>query len=169
MNNKILVTGGSRSGKSLVAEKLALGISKRPVYISTCKVFDAEMALRVSKHKKRRNGQWLEHESYIDLVEVINQTDQLGARLIDCLTLWLNNLIYEKIDCKIEVSRLIECISQQKSPIILVTNELGSGILPENKLAREFSDIVGETNSIIAENVNKVYFVVSGISLKIKG
>ena len=169
MNNKILVTGGSRSGKSLIAENLALGISKRPVYISTCKVLDSEMALRVSKHKKRRNGQWLEYESYIDLVEVINKTDQFGARLIDCLTLWLNNMIYENIDWKIEVSKLIECIEQQKSPIILVTNELGSGILPENKLAREFSDIVGETNSIIAENVNKVYFVVSGISLKIKG
>jgi adenosylcobinamide kinase/adenosylcobinamide-phosphate guanylyltransferase len=78
-------------------------------------------------------------------------------------------LIYENIDWKPEVFKLVECIEQQKNTIILVTNELGSGILPENKLAREFSDIVGETNSIIAENVNKVYFVVSGISLKIKG
>ena len=169
MNNKILVTGGSRSGKSLIAENLALGISKRPVYISTCKVFDSEMALRVSKHKKRRNGQWLEYESYTDLVDIIKLTDQFGTRLIDCLTLWLNNLIYENIDWKPEVLKLVECIEQQKNTIILVTNELGSGILPENKLAREFSDIVGETNSIIAENVNKVYFVVSGISLKIKG
>ena len=83
--------------------------------------------------------------------------------------MWLNNLIFEKIDWKSEVSKLVECLVKQEQPIIIVTNEVGSGIIPENKLARQFSDIVGETNSIIAKNVDTVFLVVSGVSLKIKG
>ena len=169
MINKILVTGGTRSGKSVVAENLTLQFSNKPVYISTAKVFDSEMALRVSKHQIRRGVTWKEYEAYTDLVEIIKQTDQFGPRLVDCLTLWLNNLIFEKKDWKSEVLRLVDCLAVQKQPIILVTSEVGSGILPENKLAREFSDIVGETNSIISKYTDSVYFVVSGISIKIKG
>ena len=169
MINKILVTGGTRSGKSVVAENLTLQFSNKPVYISTAKVFDSEMALRVSKHQIRRGVIWKEYEAYTDLIEIIKQTDQFGPRLVDCLTLWLNNLIFEKKDWKSEVLRLVDCLAVQKQPIILVTSEVGSGILPENKLAREFSDIVGETNSIISKYTDSVYFVVSGISIKIKG
>ena len=169
MSKKILVTGGTRSGKSVVAEKLTLQLTNKPVYISTAKIFDSEMALRVSKHQIRRNGIWKEYEAYTDLVEIIKQTDQFGPRLVDCLTLWLNNLIFEKKDWKLEVYKLVDCLAEQKQPIILVTNEVGSGILPENKLARDFSDIVGETNSIISKHTDTVYFVVSGISIKIKG
>ena len=169
MNNKILITGGTRSGKSIVAEKLIHTYKNKPVYIATAKIFDDEMAKRISKHKDRRSQLWIECEAYTNLVEVINKTDHLGPRLVDCLTMWLNNLIFEKIDWKSEVSRLVECLVKQQQPIILVTNEVGSGIIPENKLARQFSDIVGETNSIIARNVDAVYLVVSGVSLKIKG
>ena len=169
MNNKILITGGTRSGKSIVAENLILTYKKKPVYIATAKIFDNEMAKRISKHKDRRSQLWIEYEAYTNLVEVINKTDHLGPRLVDCLTMWLNNLIFEKIDWKSEVLRLVECLVKQKQPIILVTNEVGSGIIPENKLARQFSDIVGETNSIIARNVDAVFLVVSGVSLKIKG
>ena len=169
MNNKILITGGTRSGKSIVAENLILTYKKKPVYIATAKIFDNEMAKRISKHKDRRSQLWIEYEAYTNLVEVINKTDHLGPRLVDCLTMWLNNLIFEKIDWKSEVLRLVECLVKQKQPIILVTNEVGSGIIPENKLARQFSDIVGETNSIIAKNVDAVFLVVSGVSLKIKG
>ena len=169
MNNKILITGGTRSGKSIVAENLILTYKKKPVYIATAKIFDNEMAKRISKHKDRRSQLWIECEAYTNLVEVINKTDHLGPRLVDCLTMWLNNLIFEKIDWKSEVSRLVECLVKQQQPIILVTNEVGSGIIPENKLARQFSDIVGETNSIIARNVDAVFLVVSGVSLKIKG
>ena len=169
MNNKILITGGTRSGKSIVAENLILTYKKKPVYIATAKIFDNEMAKRISKHKDRRSQLWIEYEAYTNLVEVINKTDHLGPRLVDCLTMWLNNLIFEKIDWKSEVSRLVECLVKQQQPIILVTNEVGSGIIPENKLARQFSDIVGETNSIIARNVDAVFLVVSGVSLKIKG
>ena len=169
MNNKILITGGTRSGKSIVAENLILTYKKKPVYIATAKIFDNEMAKRISKHKDRRSQLWIEYEAYTNLVEVINKTDHLGPRLVDCLTMWLNNLIFEKIDWKSEVSRLVECLVKQQQPIILVTNEVGSGIIPENKLARQFSDIVGETNSIIASNVDAVFLVVSGVSLKIKG
>ena len=169
MNNKILITGGTRSGKSVVAENLILTYTNKPVYIATAKIFDDEMAQRISKHKNRRENLWIEYEAYTDLVDVIKKTDRLGPRLVDCLTMWLNNLIFEKIDWKSEVSRLVECLVKQKQPIILVTNEVGSGIIPENKLARQFSDIVGETNSIIARNVDAVFLVVSGVSLKIKG
>ena len=169
MNNKILITGGTRSGKSVVAENLTLTYTNKPVYISTAKIFDDEMAQRISKHKNRRENLWIEYEAYTDLVDVIIKTNHLGPRLVDCLTMWLNNLIFEKIDWKSEVSKLVECLVKQEQPIIIVTNEVGSGIIPENKLARQFSDIVGETNSIIAKNVDTVFLVVSGVSLKIKG
>ena len=169
MNNKILITGGTRSGKSVVAENLILTYTNKPVYIATAKIFDDEMAQRISKHKNRRKNLWIEYEAYTDLVDVIKKTDHLGPRLVDCLTMWLNNLIFEKIDWKSEVSKLVECLVKQKQPIIIVTNEVGSGIIPENKLARQFSDIVGETNSIISKNVDTVFLVVSGVSLKIKG
>ena len=169
MNNKILITGGTRSGKSKVAENLILTYKNKPIYIATAKIFDNEMAKRISKHKDRRSQLWIECEAYTNLVEVINKTDHLGPRLVDCLTMWLNNLIFEKIDWKTEVSKLVECLVKQQQPIILVTNEVGSGIIPENKLARQFSDIVGETNSIVAKNVDAVFLVVSGVSLKIKG
>ena len=169
MNNKILITGGTRSGKSVVAENLILTYTNKPVYIATAKIFDYEMAQRISKHKNRRENLWIEYEAYTDLVDVIKKTDYLGPRLVDCLTMWLNNLIFEKIDWKSEVSKLVECLVKQEQPIIIVTNEVGSGIIPENNLARQFSDIVGETNSIVAKNVDTVFLVVSGVSLKIKG
>ena len=106
----------------------------------------------------------------MNLVDVINQTDnEIGIpRLVDCLTIWINNLIYEKLNLDQEIDKLIKCIKVQKSPLIMVTNEVGLGVIPDNKLSRDFLDVNGNLNKMIANIVDEVYVVISGIPLKIK-
>ena len=170
MNRNVLVTGGNRSGKSEFAESMALKISEKPSYIFTGINLDLEMNERIIKHKKRRKDKWNEFESYLNLVDVINQTDnKIGIpRLVDCLTIWINNLIYEKLNLDQEIDKLIKCIKVQKSPLIMVTNEIGLGVIPDNKLSRDFLDVNGNLNKMIANIVDEVYVVISGIPLKIK-
>ena len=169
MNEKILVLGGRNSGKSLHAEMLTWKLCKRPVYIATSKIIDKETKLKVDKHKLRRKDKWQEYDAYLDLIDVINRTDILGARLVDCITWWLNNLVYEKVDWEKELEKLIECIKKQENHLIFVSNEIGLGVIPDNKMSREFSQIAAEANKKIASAVNRVDFIVSGIPIKLKG
>lgn len=169
MNNSILILGGVRSGKSEFAENLTLQLSKNPIYISTCKVIDEETKYRIQKHKLRRNKKWTEYEAYTNLLEIIDLTNGDFPRLVDCITLWINNLIFENLDCQKAIKKLVNLIKSQKSPIIFVTSEVGLGITPNDKLARDFIDILGYANRTIAENVNTVYYITAGISTKIKG
>ena len=169
MNDSILIIGGIRSGKSEFAENLTLSFSNNPIYISTCKVIDEETKSRVKKHKLRRNKKWIEYEAYINLVELIKLTNGNVPRLVDCITLWINNMIFEKVDCEAEVHKLINILNRQITPTVLVTSEVGLSIIPDNKLARDFIDIVGQTNRMIAESADTVYFVTAGIPTKIKG
>ena len=170
MKKNVLITGGNRSGKSEFAESMALKISDKPSYIFTGLNLDLEMNERIIKHKKRRKDKWNEFESYLNLVDVINQTDNRNGapRLVDCLTMWINNLIFEKLNIEQEIDKLVKCIKVQKSPLIMVTNELGLGVIPDNKLSRNFLDINGDLNKMIANIADEVYVVISGIPLKIK-
>tara|TARA_B100000989_G_scaffold221684_1_gene169409 strand:+ start:758 stop:1270 length:513 start_codon:yes stop_codon:yes gene_type:complete len=170
MKKNVLITGGNRSGKSEFAESMALKISNKPFYIFTGLNLDLEMNERIIKHKKRRKDKWNEFESYLNLVDVINQTDNQNGtpRLVDCLTIWINNLIFEKLNVEQEINKLIKCIKVQKSPLIMVTNELGLGVIPDNKLSRDFLDVNGDLNKMIANIADEVYLVISGIPLKIK-
>ena len=170
MKKNVLIIGGNRSGKSEFAENMALKISDKPSYIFTGLNLDLEMNERIIKHKKRRKDKWNEFESYLNLVDVINQTDNKNGspRLVDCLTMWINNLIFEKLNVEQEIDKLVKCIKVQKSPLIMVTNELGLGVIPNNKLSRNFLDINGDLNKMIANIVDEVYVVISGIPLKIK-
>ena len=149
---------------------MALKISDKPSYIFTGLNLDLEMNERIIKHKKRRKDKWNEFESYLNLVDVINQTDNKNGspRLVDCLTMWINNLIFEKLNVEQEIDKLVKCIKVQKSPLIMVTNELGLGVIPDNKLSRAFLDINGDLNKMIANIADEVYVVISGIPLKIK-
>ncbi len=164
----ILITGGARSGKSTRAEARARAFAGKPVYIATAEAFDQEMRERIAKHRARRGQDWIEHETPLELVAALNATDGGGARLIDCLTIWLSNLMHEGRDWAKEAARLAEALRAQQSPVVLVTNEVGSGIVPDNALAREFRDAAGLVNQMIARAADEVEFVVAGLPMRVK-
>jgi len=168
----ILVTGGCRSGKSSYAEDLAHEISDtQKLYIATCVPHDTEMEKRIKQHKKSRDITWKTSEVPSD---VAGEIDRMNTRyqviLIDCLTLWMSNLMMEKneeeiLSCTLD---LIRSLKKSSCPVILVTNEVGAGIVPENKLARQFRDIAGRVNQEVAKAADRVVWVVSGIPVTIK-
>ncbi|MCC8975087.1 bifunctional adenosylcobinamide kinase/adenosylcobinamide-phosphate guanylyltransferase [Bradyrhizobium brasilense] len=164
----ILITGGARSGKSRRAEFRARSFPGQPVYIATAEALDAEMDERIAKHRARRGSDWIEREVPLDLVEVLSETDGAGARLVDCLTLWLSNLLHAGRDWSQEVTRLADTLSRQHGPVVLVTNEVGLGIVPDNALARTFRDAAGIMNQTIAGIADEVEFVVAGLPMKLK-
>lgn len=164
----ILITGGARSGKSRRAELRARSFPGQPVYIATAEALDAEMDERIAKHRARRGNHWIEREVPLDLVEATSETDGGGARLIDCLTLWLSNLLHAERDWSQQVARLADALPRQRSPVILVTNEVGLGIVPDNALARSFRDAAGIMNQTIAGIADEVEFVVAGLPMKLK-
>jgi len=164
----ILITGGARSGKSTRAEQRACNFAGKPVYIATAEGFDHEMRERIAKHRARRGDDWIEHETPLDLVPTLNATDGGGARLIDCLTLWLSNLMHAGRDWVQETTELVEALRRQRSAVVLVTNEVGSGIVPDNALAREFRDAAGQINQMVARVADEVEFVVAGLPMRVK-
>ncbi|AZQ67290.1 bifunctional adenosylcobinamide kinase/adenosylcobinamide-phosphate guanylyltransferase [Silicimonas algicola] len=168
MGKSILVTGGARSGKSAIAEGLALKLPGRPVYIATAEARDGEMSERILRHRARRGDEWRTVEEPLDLVGVLQATDGDGARLVDCLTLWLSNLMEAGQDPVAEGEALARALAAQRAPVILVTNEVGSGIVPDNALGRAFRDAAGELNQMIARASDDVYLAVSGCPLKVK-
>lgn len=164
----ILITGGARSGKSEFAENLARQFPNKPYYIATSEVFDEEMRQRVALHQARRQGLWHELHAPLDLSHALKESDNDAARLVDCVTLWVNNLIYHQKSVQDECDALCAVLNAQSAPVILVTNELGMGIVPDNRLSREFRDWAGRVNQMLAEIANEVHFIVCGQSLKIK-
>jgi adenosylcobinamide kinase/adenosylcobinamide-phosphate guanylyltransferase len=164
----VLITGGARSGKSRRAEARARAFPGRPVYIATAEALDEEMAERIARHRARRGNEWTEREVPLDLVQALNETDGGGARLVDCLTLWLSNLIHSRRDWSQAVSELAGGLSRQRSSVIMVTNEVGLGIVPDNALARAYRDAAGIMNQTMAEVADEVEFVVAGLPMKLK-
>ena len=164
----ILITGGARSGKSKRAEMRTRAFPGQPVYVATAEALDTEMEARIAKHRARRGTDWIEREVPLDLVDVLVATDGGGARLVDCLTLWLSNLMHEQRDWEREVSALAGKLPHLKSPVVFVTNEVGLGIVPDNALARSFRDAAGIMNQTIAAVADEVEFVVAGLPMKLK-
>ena len=164
----ILITGGARSGKSMRAETRAREFLGKPVYIATAEALDAEMHERIERHRARRGRDWLERESPLELVAALGETDGAGARLVDCLTLWLSNLMHAERDWEKEGSLLVETLDRQISPVVLVTNEVGLGIVPDNALARRFRDAAGLLNQMIARVADEVELVVAGLPMRVK-
>jgi adenosylcobinamide kinase / adenosylcobinamide-phosphate guanylyltransferase len=164
----ILITGGARSGKSTRAEARAREFAGKPVYIATAEGFDHEMRERIAKHRARRGQDWIEHETPLELVAALGATDGGGARLVDCLTIWLSNLMHDGRDWASEAARLAETLKMQRSPVVLVTNEVGSGIVPDNALARAFRDAAGLVNQMIARAADEVELVVAGLPMRVK-
>jgi adenosylcobinamide kinase / adenosylcobinamide-phosphate guanylyltransferase len=168
----ILVIGGCRSGKSRHALHLAEQVPGQKIFIATCSPQDKEMEQRVLHHKQQRDTTWKTLEEPIFLPEAITIQGLKGnVLLVDCLTLWINNLIMDdqnaaKID--IHIIELIRSLDKAQCPVILVSNEVGCGIVPENELARRFRDIAGFANQKVASCVDHVIWMVAGNPVKIK-
>lgn len=164
--------GGCRSGKSSHAVKLAEQIEGQKVFIATCVPQDKEMEERVLRHQQQRGSTWTTLEIPISLPKAILKNSRKGSViLVDCLTLWINNLILDdenaaKIDK--HILKLTQSIENAECPVILVSNEVGTGIVPENKLARLFRDIAGFANQKVASCVDSVIWMAAGIPVKIK-
>ena len=165
----ILVTGAARSGKSRRAEALARAFSGPAVYIATCQPFDAEMAARIARHRADRGPGWDTREEPLDLCAALAATDGGGPRLVDCLTVWLTNVIFADRDPEAEGKALAQALAAQAAPVVLVTNEVGWSIVPENALARRFRDEQGRLNQRIAAQADRVELVVAGLPLTLKG
>jgi adenosylcobinamide kinase / adenosylcobinamide-phosphate guanylyltransferase len=168
-----LVIGGCRSGKS--SHALALGNAlpaKRKWFVATCRPQDDEMLDRVRRHREERGPQWRTIESSLDLMEDIRcHAEADDVILIDCLTLWASNLMLafeDDVDIYEHVNRLTRCLSNPPCPIIIVTNEVGSGIVPDNPLARRYRDLVGRINQQVAAASQRVIWMVAGIAVSIK-
>ncbi|MDD5692026.1 MAG: bifunctional adenosylcobinamide kinase/adenosylcobinamide-phosphate guanylyltransferase [Candidatus Omnitrophica bacterium] len=172
MGKITLILGGARSGKSTYALSLAKKY-KKVAFIATCQGLDKEMRERIMLHKESRPKNWETFEEPRDLVKLsgkINNT--FDCILIDCLTLLVSNLILtgDKQDKIIKkITALLSALARKKAKIILVSNEVGLGLVPSNKLGREFRDIAGRVNQLVADKADEVFFTVSGIALKIKG
>jgi adenosylcobinamide kinase/adenosylcobinamide-phosphate guanylyltransferase len=167
MAKSILITGGARSGKSRIAESWVAELAPARVYIATAEPRDAEMEARIAAHAARRGEGWTTFAEPLDLVGALSSTD--GApRIVDCLTLWLSNLMETGSDWQAEARALAEAIPKQQSPVVFVTNEVGLGIVPETALGRKFRDAQGAVNQTIAASVDEVYLAVSGYPLKVK-
>jgi adenosylcobinamide kinase/adenosylcobinamide-phosphate guanylyltransferase len=169
----ILITGGCRSGKSRFALDYANQYFSKKLYLATCEALDEEMAQRIEHHQKMRSPEWQTIEEPIEIVNKIRRYgDEVDVILLDCITLWLSNLLMRrKNDSEImeEVSRLIDTMEEKRTSSILVSNEVGLGIVPVDPLSRRFRDLSGMANQKIAEVVNTVILMVSGIPIFLKG
>ncbi|MRR54315.1 MAG: bifunctional adenosylcobinamide kinase/adenosylcobinamide-phosphate guanylyltransferase [Deltaproteobacteria bacterium] len=172
MSTTIFITGGARSGKSRLAERLAEGFGAPLCYIATGEARDGEMAERIDRHRQRRGSAWQTVEEPLQLGEAIRERDgRCRAILVDCITLWITNLLFHHDAVEpvlVEVRTLAELLPTLQTPLILVSNEVGMGIVPENALARSFRDLAGHTNQILAEASDEVYVTISGIPVKLK-
>lgn len=173
MKKTILVIGGCRSGKSRQALEQAEKISaSKKIFIATCMPLDDEMKDRINRHKKERDKSWKTVEASVELSAAISENSREGdIILVDCLTLWINNLLMETEDPDIihqHILKLILTLKEVKCPIILVSNEVGAGIVPENRLARQYRDLAGFTNQKVAQGADRVIWMVAGIPVSIK-
>ncbi|MDR0658313.1 MAG: bifunctional adenosylcobinamide kinase/adenosylcobinamide-phosphate guanylyltransferase [Mediterranea sp.] len=169
MKQIILITGGSRSGKSSYAEKLALSLSAAPVYMATSRIWDDEFRRRVVRHQSRRGKEWTTIEEEKQL-----SRHQLEGRvvLIDCVTLWSTNFFFDSdsdIDESLDAIKAeFDKFTAQDATFIFVTNEIGMGGVAENEVQRKFTDLQGWVNQYIAQKAGQVVLMVSGIPVKIK-
>jgi len=177
MSQTIFITGGARSGKSRFAEQTAAGYDAPLCYLATAQPLDDEMGRRIIQHQQRRGDAWHTIEEPLQLAQALIENDgTFNVVLIDCLTLWLSNLLmlHEYQGAKAEgriledVMHLAETLRNMATPVIIVSNEVGMGIVPENRLARMYRDIAGQANQIIAAAADEAWLVSSGIPLRLK-
>jgi adenosylcobinamide kinase / adenosylcobinamide-phosphate guanylyltransferase len=164
-----LVLGGARSGKSRFAETLVEASGLEPVYLATAGAGDAEMAARIARHRARRDRRWATVEEQLELAATLRREAALGrALLVDCLTLWLANLMAAGRDPSLEGSALVEALTALPGPVVLVSNEVGQGVVPVSALARAFVDHAGLLHQEIAARADRVVLVTAGLPQDLK-
>jgi adenosylcobinamide kinase/adenosylcobinamide-phosphate guanylyltransferase len=164
-----LVLGGARSGKSRYAEQAVMALPPPWVYVATAEPFDDEMRDRIAEHRSRRGSEWQTIDAPTDLAGAIEDAPSDHPVLVDCLTLWLNNLMYRKINIDTAIENLEAALVEREAPTVLVSNEVGFGIVPDNAEARRFRDLQGRLNQRIAALAGNVVLLVAGIPMLVKG
>lgn len=166
----VLVLGGARSGKSAFAERLVAETGLSRHYIATGRAWDEEMRERIDRHRQDRGAGWQTHEEPLALAECISAVARPDrAVLVDCLTLWITNLMLEERDLPAAFAGLAAALRAPAGPVVVVSNEVGLGIVPESRMARDFRDHAGRLHQQLAAIVSQVYFVAAGLPLKMKG
>jgi len=167
--SSLFVIGGARSGKSRYAQARAEAMGLAPLYIATAQAFDDEMHDRIARHQSDRGDQWQTVEAPLDLAQAIaDHGHPERVLLVDCLTLWVTNLMLADQHIPAALGGLANAITQAKGPVILVSNEVGWGIVPENALARRFRDEAGLANQQVASVADEVQLVCAGLNLRLK-
>ena len=165
----LLVLGGARSGKSRYAQQRAEALDGRHVFVATAEAWDDEMHDRIAQHRTDRGAMWETVETPLELARAIAANNAPGTvLLVDCLTLWASNLLLGEHDSDAAVADLCAAVGAFEGHIILVANEVGLGIVPDNALARRFRDVAGRINQAVARTVDEVMFVAAGLPLKLK-
>ena len=168
----MLVLGGARSGKSRYAQSVAEARWRRPLYLATAEVLDDEMAERVKLHRQKRGPRWQHVEEPLAIAATLrDQAIECDGILVDCLTLWLSNVMLKEGEaaCEQRKQELLDALRQRTRNTILVSNEVGLGIVPDNALGRKFRDLAGWLNQDVAAEADCVVFVAAGLPLAIKG
>ncbi len=169
MAHTVLVIGGTRSGKSRHAEQLAMAHRGPRVYAATAAAGDAEMEQRIARHKARRGDGWLTVEEPLELASVLRRhAAQETFILIDCITIWLSNLMMDKRDVAAEVEDLCDMVRALPGRICMVSSEVGLGIVPDTPLGRYFRDEAGFANQMLAQEADEVHFIVAGLPMRLK-
>jgi len=164
-----LVLGGARSGKSRYGERLAEAASGQPLYVATAQAGDAEMAARIARHRERRGTRWETVEEPLELVKVLQAVDDgEGTVLVDCLTLWLSNLLHAERDPVAETDALLAALPALTRPVVFISNEVGLGVVPENALSRAFVDHAGRLHQRLGEAAQSVVFMAAGLAMPLK-
>jgi adenosylcobinamide kinase/adenosylcobinamide-phosphate guanylyltransferase len=173
MRKVTLVTGGGRSGKSRYALQLAGCCTGKRVFIATAEPFDDEIRARIEKHREERGEAFQTIEEPLDLAGALRAlSDDVEVAVVDCLTLWLGNLMHHRgagTEEHPEVSELLQILDEPPCDLIFVTNEVGMGVIPENELARRFRDAAGRLNQEVAGRAGQVVLMVSGLPVHVKG
>lgn len=168
-HRSLLVLGGARSGKSRYAQRRAEAFPGRHFFIATAEAYDDEMRERIVRHRADRDARWTTVDAPLDLPEAIMRHDADDAVIVvDCLTLWASNLLLREADVDAATDRLCAAISGARGRVLLVANEVGLGIVPDNALARRFRDIAGRMNQAVAEAVYEVTLIAAGLPLRLK-
>ncbi len=164
-----LVIGGAASGKSAFAERLVTQTARPRRYIATAQVLDAEMQARADRHRARRDTGWTTVEAPLDTAAALHDTTRDEIVLLDCATLWLTNQMLSGNHPATETARLLRALKTAPAPVVVVSNEVGSGIVPENALSRRFRDEQGRLNQRLAAQAGLVVTVIAGLPLVLKG
>ncbi|MFL4468935.1 bifunctional adenosylcobinamide kinase/adenosylcobinamide-phosphate guanylyltransferase [Tateyamaria armeniaca] len=163
------VLGGAASGKSQTAEKIIINSGLIPVYLATARIWDDEVQSKVDQHCARRGPEWVTIDAPVDLTAPLSQATPDQVILLDCATMWLTNVMLDELDLAAAQSDLLEALAACAAPVVVVSNEVGQGIVPENALARRFREAQGRLNIALAAQADHVLHVVAGLSRTLKG